>query len=124
MAAGATTLNKAEASPAAASSGLQWLLLLLTLLLVALAVFQLVYLVPRCAYVIQHFVGHLVPAPLLLLARVPAWSVVVAGLILGAFAVWQRGSLHRVTLLATATLAVNVGFLISILSSLIQVLSR
>src|SRR5262245_5523531 len=113
MAAGVTTANKAEAPPAAASSGLQWLLLPLTLLLVALAVFQLIYLTPRCAYVVQNLTGYL-PATLRLLVGIPEWSVVVAGLVLGAFAVWRRGSLHRVTLLATATLAVNVGLLVSI----------
>jgi hypothetical protein len=124
MAAGATISSKAEAPPAAASSGPQWLLLSLTLLLVASAVFQLVYVVPRCMYVVQHFVGHKVPAPLRLLASIPEWSSIIAGLILGAFAVWQRGSLHRVTLLATAALAVNVGLFLSVLNSLFQVLSR
>ena len=124
MAAGETTSNVAEAQQAASSPGSRWLLLSLTLLLVALAVFQLVYLVPRTTYVVQHLVGHWVPAPLRLLANVPEWSGMAAGLLAGAFAVWQRGSLHRLTLLATAALAVNVGIFLSVLNSLFQVLSR
>jgi hypothetical protein len=123
MAVGETS-TKAEAAPAAASSGSQWLLLGLTLLLVALAVFQLVYLVPRCLYVVQHFAGHWVPGSLRLLASIPEWLVMGAGLIVVAFAVWQRGSLHRMTLLATVALAGNVGIFLSILNSLFRVLSR
>ncbi len=124
MATVATTPNKAEAPPAAASSGSPWLLLCLTLLLAASAVFQLLYLVPRSMYVVQHFVGHRVPAPLYLLARAPEWSAVAAGMLVGALAVWQRGSLRRVALLATAALAVNVGVFLSVLNSLCWVLSR
>jgi hypothetical protein len=96
----------------------------LTLLLAASAVFQLVYLVPRSMYVVQHFVGHRVTAPLYLLARVPEWSAVAAGLLLGSLAVWHRGSPRRAALLATVALAVNVGVFLSLLNSLFQVLSR
>jgi hypothetical protein len=123
MSAAATTSNKAEAPPAA-SAGPRWLLLGLTLLLVALAVFQFVYLAPVSMVVVQHIAGHLVPAPLLLLMRIPEWAGLLAGLLLAAFVVWQRGSLHRLTLLAIVTLAVNLGLLLAILSSLFQVLSR
>src|SRR5262245_42061898 len=124
MAAGATTSNQAEAPPAAASSGARWLLLCLTLLLAAVAVFQLVYLVPRSMYVVQHLLGHQVPGPLRLLASTPEWAGMVAGLALGAVAVWHGGSVRRMTLLATVALAVNVGLFLSVLSSLFQVLSR
>jgi hypothetical protein len=123
MSAAATTPNKAEAPPEALASP-RWLLLGLTLLLAALAVFQLVYLAPICMYVVQHLEGHLVPAPLLVLMRIPEWAGLIAGLMLAAFAVWQRGSLHRLSLLAIVALAVNLGLLLAILSSLFQVLSR
>lgn len=105
------------------SSGVRWLLLSLTLLLVALAVFQLVYLAPLVTHLAQKLDGA-VPGTLRLLLTVPEWVTLVAGLGLGTFAVWHRGSLHRVSLLAIVALAVNVGVLISILSSLVQVLSR
>src|SRR5690348_6208850 len=90
-----------SAGSGAAPAGARWLLLCLALLLAALAAFQFVYVVPRCMVVVQNFAGHWVPAPLRLLAAVPEWSAVAAGLAVGAFAVWQRRSLHRVALLAT-----------------------
>ncbi len=124
MATVATTSNQAEAPPAAASPGSPWLMLCLTMLLVASAVFQLVYVVPRAMYVVQHFAGHRVPAPLYLLASVHEWAGVAAGLLAGALALWQRGSLRRVVLVATAALAVNVGIFLSALNSLFWVLSR
>src|SRR5688572_25179872 len=119
MSAGEATASDAEIQPNAA---LSWLLLVLTLLLVALAAFQLVYLVPRCMYVVQHFAGHWVPAPLRLLAGIPEWWSVAAWLITGALVVWQRGSFHRMTLLATVAVAANVGIFLSVLNSLFWVL--
>src|SRR5262249_23521706 len=99
-------------------------LLGLTLLLVALAVFQRVYLVPRCMVVVQNFVGHWVPAPLRLLFAVPEWAFLAAGLILGAVAVWQRGVLHRMILLITVAVAVNVGVLRAVGNGLLWALPR
>lgn len=118
-----TTLapNKAEVPPA---GGARTLLLFQTLLLVVAAAFQLVYLVPRSLYLVQNFLGHWVPVPLRLLSEVPAWSVLVAGLLVAALAVWQRGSLHRLTLLSTAALAVNLGIFLALVDSLFAVLSR
>ena len=124
MASEAAPLNKAEAPGAATGFGPPWLLLCLTLLLIALAVFQLAYLVPRCMVVVQQFAGHWVPAPLRLLAGVPEWLGPLAGLLVAALAVWQRGSLRRVALVATGTLAVNVGLLLSTVGSLFEVLSH
>src|SRR5690348_2617131 len=99
------TASEVAAEPRAAPAVSRWMLLGMTLLLVGLAAFQLVYVVPRCLYVVQQFAGHWVPAPLRLLAAVPEWSSVTAALAAGALAVWQRRSLHRVTLLATVALA-------------------
>jgi hypothetical protein len=119
-----TTPVKPEAPPAAVSPDTRGLLLALTLLLVALAVFQLVILAPRSMVVVQHFAGHHVPAPLQLLMRIPEWASLGAGLLLGAFAVWHRRSLHRVALLATAALAINVGIFLAVLNSLVWLVSR
>jgi hypothetical protein len=115
----ATTADRDEGRP-----GPQWPLLGLTLLLAGLAVFQHVYLVPRCLYVVQHLAGHWVPAPLRLLAGVPEWAALAAGLLLAALAVWQRGSVLRLTLLATVALAVNVGTFVAVVNSVAQVLSH
>ena len=114
----ATTADRDQAQ-----SGAQWPLLGLTLLLAGLVVFQQVYLVPRSMYVVQHLAGHWVPAPLRVLASVPEWAALAAGLLLAALAVWQRGSVHRLTLLATVALAVNVGTFVAVVNSVAQILS-
>ena len=114
----------ADPPPAAIPPSLPRLLLGLALLLAASAVFQLVYLVPRSMFVVQHFVGQRVPAPLYLASRVPDWAALAAGLLVVAVAVWQRGSLGRLGLLATAALAANVGIFLSVLNSLVSILSR
>jgi hypothetical protein len=123
MATAMTTENDPEALAPANTSGPRWLLLSLTLLLVALAVFQGVFLAPRCANVVQNFGGQMSPS-LRLLLRITDWPAMVLGLALGTFVVWQGRSLHRLTLFATAALAVNVGLLLSVVNSLFHVLPR
>src|SRR5262245_41260771 len=124
MVAGAVTSDKAEGSSAPAKAGSRWLLLCLALLLVALAVFQSVYLVPRCMAGVQSFVGHWVPVPLRLLSAVPEWAALVAGLVFGAVAGWQRDALHRMVLLITVAVAVNVGVLLAVVNGLLWALPR
>src|SRR5262245_49828327 len=122
MASGAVAPQKAADPTAPAQAGPRWLLLGLALLLVALAVFQSVYLVPRCLVVVQSFVGHWVPAPLRLLSAVPEWAALVAGFVLGAVAVWQRGSPHRISLLMTVAVAANVGISLAVVNGLLRAL--
>jgi hypothetical protein len=100
-----------------------WLLPGLTLLLAALAVYQLVYLVPRCVRVLQHL-GERQPGYFHLLLGLPEWVVPAVALAFGAVALWQRRCVGRSALLATLAVAVNVACLLLIVGSLNQVLSR
>ncbi len=58
------------------------------------------------------------------MASIPEWLPIPAALAVGGFAVWQRNSVGRSALLATAALAVNVGVLVGILGNLFAVLAR
>jgi hypothetical protein len=123
MASASLNADRPEPLPGAIPTSVRWLLPALTLLLTALAVYQLVYFAPRCLWVLQRF-GAPQPGYLRLLLTVPEEAVVVAGLALGVFAFWQRRFVGRSALLATTALAVNVALLICLVSSLFELLSR
>jgi hypothetical protein len=100
-----------------------WLLPCLTVLLAALAVYQLVYLVPRCSAAILNLEGR-EPGPLRFLRSFPEWAPPVAALAFGAVVLWQRASVARSALLATLAVAINVAALLCIVNALSQTLSR
>lgn len=101
---------------------LRWLLPALTVLLAALAVWQVVNFAPKCVYVAQRLgVQH--PGQLNLLMSIPEWLAMAAGLVLAGLAIWHRGSVGRAALLATVAVAVNVGLLFCVLGSLFKMVS-
>jgi hypothetical protein len=105
-------------------SSVGWLLPGLTLLLAVLAVFQLVYLAPRCLHIMQNLGIPQSGGLALILSTVFAvgeWPLLLAALAFGAFAVWQRGSVRRSALLATIALAINLGLFLCILENLFRV---
>jgi hypothetical protein len=103
-------------------TGVRWLLPCLTLLLAALAAYQLVVLVPRCTWVMRNL-GVAEPGYLRLLLRLPEWAAPAAALAFGGVALWQCGSVGRSALLATLAVAVNVGCLLGIVGALSRVQS-
>lgn len=106
----------------ARSMGVRWLLPSLTLLLAALAVYQLVYLVPRCTLLMQNL-GVREPGYLRSL-HLPSWAAPVAALAFVVVAWRQRGSVSRSALLALLAVGVNVSCILCIVGALSQILSH
>jgi hypothetical protein len=107
---------------AATPMGVRWLLPSLTLLLAALAAYQLVYLVPRCIWLMQNL-GVREPGYLRSLL-LPSWAAPIAALALSVIAWLQRGSATRSALLALLAVGVNVGCNLCIVGALSQILSH
>lgn len=114
---------KTEVIRGAVPAGVRWLLLCLTLFLAALLAFQIVYLTPRTAWVMQHL-GAKEPGYLRMMLRIPEWAAATAALALGLVALWQRGSVGRSVLLAMLAVAANAGCLLCMVDGLFHVLSR
>ena len=73
MAADVTIPNGVKNPRATVPSGVRWLLPGLTLLLAALAVYQILFLAPRCLWVMQR-AGIRWPGSLELMLSIPDWA--------------------------------------------------
>jgi hypothetical protein len=94
----------------------QWVLPGLTLLLAALAVVQLVAVVPFAVFAAQRF-GMRMPWYMELTWQTPVWLAAVVALAMGLLAYRLRDSLPRSAVLTTVALLVNLGILLSVYST-------